>query len=213
MDLSKLPGRPARDDASSIPDPAATPPLTAVSDASDADETSAAPPPRTVVPIEHWRFSPFALVLDLLLGAWFVYLGLSFASWAVDHLTGQPFHTGVNWTSGDAAGQEVPYFDLEGGTAWTNMSLFVMGVALLGDAVLLLAGTVLPPVGRSILIWLAIVVTLSAAIVNLVVCFVVFHLGVFPQYSALAVVIGLWIALDQYRLLPRPQPASSKRNK
>src|SRR5688572_6393201 len=45
--------------------------------------------------------------LSLIIGLILMMVGWTFARWAIATLTGQTFHTNVNWTAGPKAGQEV----------------------------------------------------------------------------------------------------------
>jgi hypothetical protein len=72
-----------------------------------------------------------------LIGIIFIFLGLGFGIWLVAQLSGQGHDTHVQWTSGPDAGKSVPYFALQGGTAWLEMGQFVLGVMLLIESALL----------------------------------------------------------------------------
>src|SRR5690554_1263458 len=91
------------------------------------------PPPGNAAPItagigaEVWISAIVGIVLML--------LGRSFGAWAITTLTGGTYETGVNWISGPLAGQPVGYWELAGGTAWTDSGIFLLGLALILEAI------------------------------------------------------------------------------
>src|SRR5688572_2022973 len=129
MDMSKLPrlSQTSKDDA---PTPVA------------AEGSSAAPPlPDRNVPDYQSRerggdydpgYSVGAEVwISVILGIVFIFMGFNFARYVAATMTGKPFHTGVDWTAGEKAGTEVAYFELQGGTAFTESGIFLFGLALI----------------------------------------------------------------------------------
>jgi hypothetical protein len=138
------------------------------------------------------------------LGLLFVYFGWPFARWAVTTMRGGTFHTFVNWTVGPKEGQEVSYFELQGYTAWTDMSLLLFGLALLADAVLLLVAS--GAVGRrGWLVWGAVGITAVATACNLVTALLCLSVGIRPLYSLVAVAIGGYMLAYQWRIVKGPR--------
>jgi len=72
--------------------------------------------------------------IGLVIGLIFLVLGSRFGEWVFSKMTGNAHHTKVNWTAGDKAGQEVAYWDLQGFTALSDLSLLLTGVALIAAA-------------------------------------------------------------------------------
>ena len=106
----------------------------------------------------------------------------------------------MNWTSGPKAGQEVDYFDLEGFTAWTDTAIFLFGLAMVLEAAMLTV--VYSRLGGKVaLTSVALLVTILATALNLVVCFKLFGAGIMPLMSALAVAFGGYMAVYEWRLL------------
>jgi hypothetical protein len=207
MDMSKLPrlSQTNKDDA---PTPV-------------AGQTTAAPPPPPVdrnVPDYQSRdraydpgYSVGAEVwISAILGIVFMFLGFNFARYMAATLTGGTFHTNVNWTTGDKAGQEVAYYDLQGGTAHTESGLFLFGLALVLEALALLAAHSGMP-GKRGLVGFALFVTLLATAYNIFVVIKLFGLGIAPLMSVIAVAIGGYMATYQWRLFKQisRQPARS----
>src|SRR5262245_2700588 len=75
--------------------------------------------------------------LSAVLGVVFMLLGRNFARYAFAKLTGGEFHTGVIWQMGPKAGQEVSYFELSGYTGYTETGIFLFGLAMVMEALVL----------------------------------------------------------------------------
>jgi len=142
--------------------------------------------------------------ISAVLGLLFTYLGTTFARYLFAVLRAQPFHTGVDWTDGPKAGQEVAYFELQGYTALTDASLFLFGLALLADAAMLLiaSGSL---ARRTWLVWLGFGLTLLALAFNLITCVMTLSAGIFPLFSFVAIAIGGYMAAYQWRLVSAPK--------
>ena len=178
MDLSKLP----KLSNTPAPPPQTPPP---------------AQPPGNAAPItpgigaEIWISAIVGIVLML--------LGRSFAAWAYTTLTGGTYQTGFNWQIGPKAGQPVGYWELLSGIAWTESGIFLLGVALVLEAIVLLTATSSrrAPAG---LIGVALILTVAATVYNGVVAGVLFSMGILPLLSILAFGFGGYIAAYEYRL-------------
>lgn len=159
---------------------------------------AAPPPPGNAAPItagigaEVWISAIVGIVLML--------LGRSFGAWAITTLTGGTYETGVNWISGPLAGQPVGYWELAGGTAWTDSGIFLLGLALILEAIALLAAATGTRM-RIGLIRFALVLTLAATLYNGVVVGILFSMNILPLLSILAFGFGGYIAAYEYRLL------------
>ncbi|HSV15997.1 MAG TPA: hypothetical protein VLI90_17175 [Tepidisphaeraceae bacterium] len=139
--------------------------------------------------------------VNAIIGLLLIGMGFTFAKFLSAKLTGQPFHTNVNWTTGPNAGSEVAYFDLQGYTAWTDMGMFLFGVVLLLEAAAKTALVLRPgAVSRAILL-LALVLTAATTALNIYVCFKFLQAGSLPLLSGLAVAFGGWILADERRML------------
>ena len=140
--------------------------------------------------------------ISLIIGVILMMVGQSFARYAIARLSGNEFHTRVNWTSGPKAGQEVDYWDLQGYTAWTDTAIFLFGLAMVLEAAML-AVVYSRSGGKIPLTMLALIVTILATALNLWVCFLLFGAGILPLMSGLAVAFGGYIAMYEWRLLHR----------
>ena len=138
--------------------------------------------------------------LSLIIGLILIMVGWRFARWAIASMTGQPFHTNVNWMAGPKAGQEVSYFELEGFTAWTETALFLFGVALVLEAAML--AVVYSRLGGKVaLTAIALLVTVLATALNLIVAIKLLGIGIMPLMSVLAVGFGGYMAVYEWKLL------------
>ena len=144
--------------------------------------------------------------ISLVIGILLCYLGGTFGRYAISRITHQPFHTGVNWTSGPKDGTEVDYFELEGFTAWSDMGVFLFGLILLFEAA---AKTVLllrPGKPARIALMLAILLTVLGVLLNMIACAKLFSAGITPMLSGFAVAFGGWILFDEWNTLKRTRP-------
>ncbi|MGB7160535.1 MAG: hypothetical protein WBD40_20890 [Tepidisphaeraceae bacterium] len=195
MDMSKLPrlSQTNKDDAPTpIMDPA-TPSPPRVNDAPYD------PPPREREPVDLGYSIGAEVWISVILGVVFMFIGANFARYAAARLTGGQFHTNVNWTAGDKEGTEVDYFDLQGGTAYTESGMFLFGLALVLEAASLLVVHMGAP-GKRALVAFALFVTLLATAYNLLVVFKLFAAGVMPLMTVIAVAIGGYMAAYQWRM-------------
>ena len=126
MDYSKLPK------LSQTPAPPIDAPATdTASPQVDPTRMSHPQPADSPLGAEIWISAVIGLVVIMMSWNFARYLGAT--------LTGKPFHTNVVWQTGEQAGEEVAYFDLEGYTAWSESAMFVFGIALLFEAAALWA--------------------------------------------------------------------------
>ena len=148
--------------------------------------------------------------ISLIMGIFFIYLGENFGRFAMATIVHQPFHTNVNWTSGPNEGAEVPYLELEGFTAWSEMGMFLFGLTLLFEA---LAKTLIAIRSSNVsrlALMLAILLTLLAVVLNIIVCCKMFSIGITPLISVLAVAFGGWILFDEWATLMSYSAAHKK---
>lgn len=138
--------------------------------------------------------------ISVILGLIFMFMGWNFARYAIATMTGQTFHTNATWNAGPKAGQEVEYFELEGGTAYTQAGIFLFGLALLLEAAAMLIAYTGAPFKRA-LVAFALLVTLLATVFNVFVAIKMFAIGIFPLMSALAVAFGGYMAVYEWRML------------
>jgi hypothetical protein len=169
-----------------------------------APETAQAPP---APPIEYRRPSlndpelGADIWVNAIIGLLLIGMGFTFAKFLIAKMTGQSFHTGVNWTSGPNAGSEVAYFDLEGFTALTQMGMFLFGVVLLLESAAKAAIVLIPGTVSRALLMLALVLTLATTALNIFVCIKLLGTGTLPLLSGLAVAFGGWILAGEWRML------------
>lgn len=182
MDLSKLPKL-----SNTPPPPPPSPPL------------DYAPRVSAGSGAEIWISSIVGIVLLL--------LGRSFAAWAFTTLTGGTYQTGLNWVTGPLAGQPVRYWELAGGIAWTDSGIFLLGLALILEAIVILAATSARrnPVA---LILFALVLTIAATVYNGVVAGILLTMDILPLLSILAFGFGGYIAAYEFRLLKHARRAA-----
>jgi hypothetical protein len=140
---------------------------------------------------EVWISVIFAIV--------YMYIGFNFARYVVTKVTGGTYHTNVNWTAGEKAGQEVDYYDLQGGTAHSDSAMFLFGLALLLEAIAMLIAHS-GASGKKLFVGFALFVTLLATAYNLFVIAKLFGMGITPLMSVIAVAIGGYMATYQWRL-------------
>src|SRR5437762_13437465 len=128
MDLSKLPK------LSESPAPAEAPAPPTASSASPAVDYAHRPDIGTSIGAEVW--------ISLIIGLIFIMMGFNFARYVFATASGKTYHTNIQWTDGPKAGTEVAYPELSGDVIWNDSALFLFGVALLLEAVVLfVAGT------------------------------------------------------------------------
>lgn len=140
--------------------------------------------------------------LSAVLGAFLIYNGRSFGGWLIATATGRAYETGVLWKTDDRMDQPVEYWDLQGFTALSDSAIFLFGLAMVLEAVVLaLVGTRFRQ--KSALVTVALLVTVAVTAYNLVVGVKLLAAGVMPLMSLLAVAFGGYIAMFEWRLLQR----------
>lgn len=149
--------------------------------------------------------------LSVLLGLIFILIGKNFAVYSFAKLTGQAYHTGVNWTVGPNAGQEVAYPDLMGFVMLNDSAMLLFGLTLLLEAAVMgLVNTRFRY--KRALVTAALVLAVAATAFNLFAVVRLLSANVMPLISLLAAGFGGYIAAYQWRLLqslPRTTGASA----
>jgi len=155
----------------------------------------------------HTRMKPDAQSLATdsavagLIGIIFIFLGLSFGVWLVAQLAGQVHDTRVQWTTGPDVGKSVPYFQLQGGTAWLAMGQFALGVVLLIQSALL-ALTVITAKGTRGVIIICLLLSIAAAGANVVAVVMQIRMGFAqPIVSVIAFALAGYSAFTHGRRL------------
>ena len=138
--------------------------------------------------------------LSAVVGVVFLLVGRRFAAYALSLLAHAPFHTNVNWLSGPKAGQEVAYRELEGFVFYNESAMFLFGLALLLEALMLAVIHARLAFSRPV-IALALLIAIIATGYNLVVALMLFSTGVLPLFSLLAIAFGGYIVMHEWRLL------------
>jgi hypothetical protein len=152
---------------------------------------------------EVWVSAIIGLVLML--------LGRSFAGWAIAAMTGRTYDTGFTWGEGTPlAGQPVAYWDLQGFTALNDSALFLFGLAMVLEA-LVLALVFTKFRAKVPLILVALGITLLATGYNLLVSARLLTANTIPLMSMLAVAFGGYIAVYEWRLLQQFRAAPERR--
>ena len=172
---------------------------------SDAPPTPAEPDPQQplpVAPVAHEYTRPRAEGVGV--EVWFATLiGLalmlyvrSFGVYLFDLATHRPFHTGATWTEGPKEGTEVSYPELQGGTFYSDGSIFLFGFALLLSG-FARAVSVTNLRGRIVLMALALVVTVLALGFNVYTASRLFGDGITPLIQILIIAFAGYIAYLQ----------------
>jgi xanthine/uracil permease len=147
--------------------------------------------------------------ISAIVGVVMMLIGMNFARWAITTLFGGTYQTNMTWQVGERAGQMVTYWDLQGFTALQDCAIFLFGLAMVLEAIVLLVVHSRIRSKRPLLAF-ALTITLVATILNLVVAARLFGIGVLPLLSLLAVAFGGYIAAYEWRLyrhshLPAPR--------
>ena len=143
--------------------------------------------------------------LSAVIGVVLMLMGRSFGGYLLAKVTGQPYHTNVSWTAGPKEGQEVAYWELDGFTALSDSAIWLFGLAMVLEAVVLAVVNTRfkAKVG---LLRVALFVTVVATAYNLFVSFKMLAGGVLPIMSLLAAGFGGYIAVFEWRLLQQLRP-------
>jgi hypothetical protein len=209
MDLSKLPK------FSQSPPPPADPEDQASSAETSPSNAPGFSTPQAGVPMDYGRGAGAGVGAEVwisaIIGLIFLMIGWNFARYMGCVLTGQTYHTNVNWTAGPKAGTEVAYPELEGSVFWSESGMFSFGLALLMEAAVLAAVALNARFTKS-LIALGWFLAFFATAYNVVVAALLFQRGVLPLMSLLAVAFGGYMAMYLWKLLQSmpSRPASSR---
>jgi hypothetical protein len=195
MDVSKLPrlsetkpAEPAQPPADApVPPAPLPPPPSPASHPSDYRRDSGG-----IAGAEIW----FSIIVGLIL----VLYTAHFGKFLIASATGQPYHTGVEWNTGPNEGREVPYLELEGGTFFSDSSLFLFGLALLIGGAAQFAGLVSH---NRVFAWISLGFLLLATVYCAVAVAVLFQKGVTPLMSLLCVGLGGYGVFYEWSALKR----------
>ena len=185
-------------DLSKLPKFSETKPQTASSQEINTDAQRPAPSDSqqfNASPMSHMAEAWIGAIIGLVL----VLYTRSFGMYLISLISHQPYHTGVEWTDGTNAGQEVPYPRLEGGTFYSDSSIFFFGVALLIGA---LAEALLGSRSRARrgIAWVSIACMFLATVYCLVAMVILFRFGA-PLISILCVGVGVYILYHEWQRL------------
>jgi hypothetical protein len=154
--------------------------------------------------------------ISAIVGIVLMLIGWDFAKWALTTLFGGTYDTGFTWGApapGDAnshpEGSLIGYWDLAGFHALQNCALFLFGLAMVLEAIVLLVVHSRIRAKRPLLAF-ALTITLVATILNLVVAARLLGIGVIPLMSMLAVAFGGYIAVYEWRLYQYFQQAARR---
>ncbi|HEX8521725.1 MAG TPA: hypothetical protein VF669_05660 [Tepidisphaeraceae bacterium] len=169
------------------------------------DETLTAPIPATPTDIAEPAMTRGQLLgaevwLSAVLGIIFMLFGKNFGLYLFSKIANQTYHTGVNWTEGPLAGQEVAYPELMGFVMLTDASLFLFGLALLFEAIVLGASASAKGL-RKPLVYLAFGISILAIAFNLFACGRMMAAGITPIISLLATAFGVYVAMYEWALI------------
>ncbi len=196
MDLSKLPklsgNREADKPQDSIPQtsPAAAP-LT---------NPASAPLEYEAKPVEPPAPGPDAF-LSLAIGAVLMMVGRGFAEWLIAAVRGVTYDTGVIWQAGPKIGQAVKYWELEGFTALSESTVFIFGLALVADGIVLFIARALPRMWTKLLFAAFLLTVLAAASNAMAIVVLLAKDGPTPIWATLLAGLGAYTAWQQWRLL------------
>jgi hypothetical protein len=149
---------------------------------------------RAMIGAEIW----FSVIIGLIL----VLYTAHFGKFLIATATGHEFHTGVLWSDGTPnAGKEVPYTQLEGGTFFSDSSLFFFGVAILIGAVAQFAWEFL---GKRGFAWFSLIITAMATLYCIVAVVILMQIGAgLPLMTLLCVALGGYAVIYEYSALKR----------
>ena len=138
--------------------------------------------------------------ISVILGALCIWLERRFGAYLLAKLSGREFHTEINWVSGPKTGQEVAYWELGGSTAWTEASIFLFGLALVLEALALWVISSKMG-GKKPVLAISLLVVVIATAFNLFTVVRIMGEGVLPLMSGVALAMGGYMAMYQWKLL------------
>lgn len=138
--------------------------------------------------------------LSLVIGAVLMMIGRGFAEWLMATLAGRAYDTGVGWETGPKAGQAVTYWELSGYTAVSESTVFIFGLALVVEAVVILTARMLPRAWGKLMFG-SLLLTLLATAYNAVAIIILFSDGRTPIMATLLTGLGAYAVWNQWRLL------------
>jgi len=140
------------------------------------------------------------LWVSMILGLLCMGIGRNFASYTIAKMTGHEYHTNATWAMGPQAGQEVAYWDLQGYAAFTDAGIFLFGLSMVleGFALAMIRSKL---GGKRIAISISLVIVALATLVNLYTATRLLGIGLIPLMSGLAVALGGYMAIYQWKLL------------
>jgi hypothetical protein len=208
MDLSKLPKFSANNPGAS---PAMNPQANSQGNPLRSPEGNPPPaekPPENPPPVAQYRSPGIPAAPGMGPEIWFnsivavlaIFWGRSFAVYLFDQLTGKTFHTGILWTEGDRAGQEVAYPELGPYTMIGDGGLLLFGLIVLLETwlrAMLAMGWRIP---RAICL-AVLALAVGMTIFNLFVCIACMKSGQVPLTSGLAAAFGGFIVADLRRAM------------
>lgn len=139
--------------------------------------------------------------LSLAIGAVLMMVGRGFAEWLIATARGVTYDTGVIWQAGPKVGQAVRYWELEGFTALSETTVFLFGLALVVDGIVLFAARAMPGMWRKMLFAAFLLTILAAAANALAIVVLLAKDGPTPIWSTLLAGLGAYTAWQQWRLL------------
>lgn len=147
--------------------------------------------------------------LSVVLGIVFMFMGGSFARFAIAKLTGQTYHTGSHWLVGPKAGQEVSYYELQGYTGYTDTAVFLFGLAMVLEAGMLVISRQNTPTSRAF-VALAMGISAVMTVFNMILCGLLFQSGVTPLTSLLAAGFGSYMTYTEWQIFQRMRATAAR---
>ena len=138
--------------------------------------------------------------VSVILGSICIWAGRRFGSYLAAKLSGREFHTQTNWISGPKTGQEVAFWDLADSQAWTDASFFLFGLALILEALALWVISSKMG-GKKPVLAISLLVVVVATAFNLYTVVRIMGAGALPLMSVVAVAMGGYMAMYQWKLL------------
>ncbi len=142
------------------------------------------------------------VLISLVVGSIFLMLGAPFGGWLIAKMNGQVYDTSITWLAGTPkAGQIVDLFEIQLGPGWLYMGHWVLGAALVIEALLMILAAVSVKL-RKPLIVLALLLCVGGAVANIVAAVMQIKMGFNqPVLSMIAVLVAGVIAFFHGRHL------------
>ena len=136
-----------------------------------------------------------------------LFVARQFPAWLLTTITGGTYNTGMQWGQPQSAGDPVQgtpvgYWELMSfsnlsapDVAWTDLGLFLFGLAMVVECVMLVASVRAAAGVRRLTLAAALALAIAAAVVNLIVLIYLLSIGLtFPLWTLLAAAFAGYMA-------------------